>query len=494
MGFAVTRDTGVICSRGPRVACGGLGRVGFVAGDLNKPEYVEDPTGEENAYEQAVSGRNDFAYYYLDYLDNARGQVMALLARDMQYGINTPGEGGGSDQDKARILEYYKYNAFGSVTVLPVNDRPGEIASSVNSSGVFEGGFDDIPGSGSYAEWDLVENTPLTLSDNNTLMVNRRNGDNGHAVMGAGYGRAGAFECYQVTQSARYGAEVGFMFATVTGSSEGPVHIDSDDWAKPAGVRRDPTPFPGEQGWAEGSIDEYHKLYDPEIWTSWDEYNGKVIYWTRWRCGCGEDGKSPRLECLDDYADWEPNEVSSKLGDDDHKKLVVSDGHGKLMKITPEKKDIVDHAFVEHMFAAADDEDDYKAIYDRVSSASSSAVENLAKSLGGIVGDNAGGIGEVAGQVVASLLGGKSGASFSSAFFVLCKCPDGKPKLEIKTAGGSNREAKGEFTWKGGELKIVDSRGVYHRVWPDQAAARTGDANRDSVAEVGPEDTVTKRG
>jgi hypothetical protein len=230
MGFAVTKDSGVDCSRGPRVACGGLGRVGFVAGDLNKPEYEEDPTGEENAYEQAVSGRNDFAYYYLD---NARGQVMALLARDMQYGVNTPGEGGGEDQDKARTLEYYKYNAFGSVTVLPVYDRDDSSYSHVETTGGYSFQADDIPGSGSRTDWDLVENTPLTLSDNNTLMLNRRNGDNGHNPVGARYGRESQFFNSCILLEERMSPELGILDGD--GGGSGPCEPTADlkiDWVK----------------------------------------------------------------------------------------------------------------------------------------------------------------------------------------------------------------------------------------------------------------------
>jgi len=163
----------------------------FTPSDLNKPEYIYDEGGEETAYEEANTDRHDFAYYYLD---NARGQVMALLARDLTYDLTVPGEGGGSGQSKTRILEYYKYNAFGSVTVLPVYDRDDTVDSNVSSIGVYAGGDDSIPGSGSRGEWDLIENTPLTLSDNNILMMNRRTGENGHLAVGNSYGRNGGYE------------------------------------------------------------------------------------------------------------------------------------------------------------------------------------------------------------------------------------------------------------------------------------------------------------
>jgi hypothetical protein len=51
MGFAVTKDFGVVCSRRPMVAGGDPGQEGFTAGDLNKPEYEEDPHGGDSAYE-----------------------------------------------------------------------------------------------------------------------------------------------------------------------------------------------------------------------------------------------------------------------------------------------------------------------------------------------------------------------------------------------------------------------------------------------------------
>src|SRR5690606_13571889 len=134
----------------------------------------------------------DFAYYYLD---DARGRVMALLARDVEAGVTPPYVEGGPENEEGnlpRILEYYTYNAFGTVTVLPVQDRAEAGFPGVEATGVYHvsGAY---PGSGSLGQWDRMEDTPLDLSDNATLMLNRRNGDNNHIASGQHYGRESAW-------------------------------------------------------------------------------------------------------------------------------------------------------------------------------------------------------------------------------------------------------------------------------------------------------------
>ena len=184
------------------------GYIGAGGGDdqttVNKAEFDYD--GEAESGEAAVEDRLDFAYYYLD---DARGRVMALLARDVEEDITPPETEG--EFDLPRILEYYTYNAFGTVTALPVQDRAEATYTSVGGDGWYSS-TGVYPGSGSLDQWDRMEDTPLDLSDNFQLMYNRRVGDNNHVASGQHYGRESAWANQMVSSGRRWNAGVGVQF------------------------------------------------------------------------------------------------------------------------------------------------------------------------------------------------------------------------------------------------------------------------------------------
>ncbi len=172
---------------------------------INKPEY-EKPEDEI----QQVTGRNDFAYYYLN---NRMGSITALLARDLE--ATTPLELSEESHESARILEYYRYSAYGSVTVLPVHDD-GSDYSKVDTgggTGVYHASGSDM-GSGSRKAWDRVEDTPLDLADNNTIMLLRREADGtySHLSARADYGRVSQFGNTFTFTARRQDAHTGLMY------------------------------------------------------------------------------------------------------------------------------------------------------------------------------------------------------------------------------------------------------------------------------------------
>ncbi len=181
---------------------------GYIGGEdpavfasVNLPEY-EKP---EDTIQQ-VTGRNDFAYYYLN---NRMGSITALLARNLE--ATTPLELGEEGHASARILEYYRYSAYGSVTVLPVHDD-GSAYSKV-ASGLYDATGNGM-GSGSRKAWDKVEDTPLDLADNNTIMLLRREADGtySHLSARADYGRVSQFGNTFTFTARRQDAHTGLMY------------------------------------------------------------------------------------------------------------------------------------------------------------------------------------------------------------------------------------------------------------------------------------------
>jgi RHS repeat-associated protein len=208
---------------------GGDASPSSLTGSLNKPEY-ELVEGEVSQ----VGDRIDFAYYFLNNrmgcgarlgvgapsrCEASASALMALLARDLDLALGT----GQEDFEHARILEYYRYSAYGTATVMPAHDD-GTTDGLVGGSGIYDGsGTDD--GSGSHHAWDGVEDTPLTLDDNNALMLARRNGtthsgsniptSRDYSVPGArgeSYGRVSQFGNFTTFTGRRLDPTTGLMY------------------------------------------------------------------------------------------------------------------------------------------------------------------------------------------------------------------------------------------------------------------------------------------
>ena len=172
---------------------------------VNLPEF-EKPEDTP----QRVTGRHDFAYYYLN---NRMGSITALLARNLE--ATEPLELSEEAHESARILEYYRYSAYGSVTVLPAHDD-GAAKSLVDTgggTGVYHASDDDM-GSGSRKAWDRVEDTPLDLADNNSIMLLRREADGtySHLSARADYGRVSQFGNTFTFTARRQDPHTGLMY------------------------------------------------------------------------------------------------------------------------------------------------------------------------------------------------------------------------------------------------------------------------------------------
>ena len=332
------------------------------------------------------------------------------------------------------------------------------------------------PGSGSLGQWDRMEDTPLDLSDNAQLMLNRRNGDNNHVASGEQYGRESAWANQMVSSGRRWVSEIGVR---ITGSAQDSPSVESDDpsdeveevWRWVGG---DPTQIDPERdrghsaASARAHIIEWHQLFKKQtgLWTGGDAYVGKVSFGVSWICH-PKSGLSAYV--MNKTSEFERH----------------TNAHAKDAKIkgpTTHIEVLSDWAHTASFRFAA-------STSDKVLDAMWEGVESGAVKLASLVGGNNAGNAVRALAKVVLPESSEWTAAINHDYHISCSVQgDGmggiRAYIVITEFEGNARTETGKYTWKGGYREIVDSGGARYTSWP---AAETpgGRDNRGSQPQPG---------